>query len=66
MAATETQIHATAIRQNSTNCVPIIAGEKTKNTRYCRPVMCHQISWSERGLPQFITGERDAANGKYA
>ena len=42
----------------------MVAGEKEKNTRYCRPVMCHQISWSERGLPQFITGERDAANGK--
>ena len=40
------------------------ADEKEKNTRYCRPVICHQISWSERGFPQFIAGEREAAHGK--
>ena len=43
---------------------PIAADEKVKNTRYCRPVMCHQISWSDRGFPQFIAGERDAAHGR--
>src|SRR5437870_4911326 len=55
-----------SIRQNSTNCVPIIDGLKERNTRYWRPVTCHQISCSERGLPQLMTGERDAANGKEA
>src|SRR6266496_2147369 len=42
----------------------VIVREKVKNTRYCRPVMCHQISCSERGLPQLMTGEREAANGR--
>src|SRR5207244_4659399 len=53
-----------AILQNSKNCAPIIFGVKERNTRYCRPVMCHQISCTERGFPQLMTGERDAANGK--
>src|SRR5438552_2126855 len=55
-----------SIRQNSKNWVPIIDGLKERNTRYWRPVTCHQISCSERGLPQLMTGDRQAANGKYA
>ena len=43
----------------------MVADEKEKKTRYWRPVMCHQISCSDCGFPQFIAGEREADHGRY-
>jgi len=60
MQAKLTQGHSTKFKQTALPC------RRRKREEYAilRPVICHQISWSERGFPQFIAGEREAAHGK--